>query len=76
MLTIGSIVLPSTTIVYDSENSQVISLNENNINENVVIEYTEDCMVVTKYEDGYSAKDFANSSDIMTRAAVARWGKK
>ncbi|WP_317915143.1 hypothetical protein [Enterococcus faecium] len=54
----------------------MVSLNENNATENVVIEYTEDGMVVTKYEDGYSAEDFANSSDIMTRAAVARWGKK
>nr|WP_158182907.1 hypothetical protein [Enterococcus faecium] len=76
LLTIGAVVLPSTTIVYASENSQVVSLNENNATENVVIEYTEDGMVVTKYEDGYSAEDFANSSDIMTRAAVARWGKK
>ena len=76
LLTIGSVVLPSTTIVYASENSQVVSLNESNGTENVVIEYTEDGMVVTKYEDGYSAEDFANYSDIMTRAAVARWGKK
>ncbi len=42
MLTIGAVVLPSTTIVYASENSQVVSLNENNATENVVIEYTED----------------------------------
>ncbi|HAR1853618.1 TPA: hypothetical protein IZ513_002899, partial [Enterococcus faecium] len=57
LLTIGSVVLPSTTIVYASENSQVVSLNESNGTENVVIEYTEDGMVVTKYEDGYSAED-------------------
>ncbi|MGL9862175.1 hypothetical protein IGJ67_003079 [Enterococcus sp. MSG4989] len=76
LLTIGSVVLPSTAIVYASENSQVVSLNENKATENVVIEYTEDGMVVTKYEDGYSAEDFADSSDIMSRAAVSRWGKK
>lgn len=40
LLTIGSVVLPSTTIVYALENSQVVSLNESNSTENVVIEYT------------------------------------
>ncbi|MFV0559287.1 MAG: hypothetical protein ACK5NA_01020 [Enterococcus sp.] len=76
LLSISSIALPSTTVVYALEDSQVVSLNENDATENVVIEDTEDGMVVTKYDNGYSAEDFADYGDIMTQAAVSRWGKK
>jgi hypothetical protein len=77
-LIVGSIVLPSTTSVYaassDASNQEVI------LPENVVIENTENGDMVTKYEDGYSAEDFAGDSTevvegIVAYAAVSRWGK-
>ncbi len=76
LLTIGAVVFTVNYYSLCFRKFQVVSLNENNATENVVIEYTEDGMVVTKYEDGYSAEDFANSSDIMTRACSCKMGQK
>lgn len=75
LITVSGMFVSVGTSVYASENVQEVSSNENENSGNVVIEYTKDGLVVTKYQDGYSTEDFADYSDIMTRVAVSRWGK-
>jgi hypothetical protein len=77
VLTIGTTILSSALPVYASELDTPVQ--EMVLPENVVIENTEDGIVVTKYEEGYSAEDFADYSteyiDGVAYAAISRWAK-